>query len=166
MYISMFDEFNEGNQIAKTPESSAWIPTGSGIRALNEDGTACSSDYYLRLTNDGGRMLKGQIAVTATRPTQPMPSQGAGSVTFFEHVDYLGATGQSLAKGNYTRAQLQAAGVQDNWAPSVRVPADWSVTIFAEDNFSGQSWTRTADTPNFTTITPNANDQLTSCRIQ
>lgn len=59
-YISMFDEYNEGNQIAKTAESQAWVPAGSGFLALDEDGTACSSDYYLRLTGDGGRMLKGQ----------------------------------------------------------------------------------------------------------
>lgn len=71
-YISMFDEYNEGNQIAKTAESQAWVPTGSGFLALDEDGTACSSDYYLRLTGDGGRMLKGQIAVTAVRPTPPV----------------------------------------------------------------------------------------------
>jgi hypothetical protein len=71
IYISMFDEYNEGNQIAKTAESQAWVPTNSGFLALDEDGTACSSDYYLRLTGDGGRMLKGQIALTPTRPTQP-----------------------------------------------------------------------------------------------
>ncbi|MCW2880609.1 MAG: Fibronectin type protein, partial [Sphaerisporangium sp.] len=41
-----------------------------------EDGTACSSDYYLRLTGDGGRMLKGQIALTPTRPTPPVVSGG------------------------------------------------------------------------------------------
>jgi hypothetical protein len=72
IYISMFDEYGEGNQIAKTAESQAMTPAGSGLLALDEDGTACSSDYYLRLTNDGGRMLKGQIALTATRPTQPV----------------------------------------------------------------------------------------------
>ncbi|UWE10419.1 DUF7910 domain-containing protein [Actinacidiphila bryophytorum] len=71
IYISMFDEYNEGNQIAKTAESQAWVPTNSGFLALDEDGTACSSDYYLRLTGDGGRMLKGQIALTPTRPTKP-----------------------------------------------------------------------------------------------
>jgi len=72
VYISMFDEFNEGNQIVKTAESPAFIPTNAGLLGLNEDGTACSSDYYLRLTGDGGRMLKGQIALTAARPTQPV----------------------------------------------------------------------------------------------
>jgi hypothetical protein len=72
IYISMFDEYNEGNQIAKTAETLATVPTNSGMLALDEDGTACSADYYLRLTADGGRMLKGQIALTATRPTQPV----------------------------------------------------------------------------------------------
>ncbi len=93
IYISMFDEYNEGNQIAKTAESAAWMPVGSGIRALDEDGTACSSDYYLRLTADGGRMFKGQSPLTATRPTAPWPAQGGGGVIFYEHVDYLGAAG-------------------------------------------------------------------------
>jgi len=76
IYISMFDEYGEGNQIAKTAETQAMVPAGSGLLALDSDGTACSSDYYLRLTNDGGRMLKGQIALTATRPTQPVLSTG------------------------------------------------------------------------------------------
>ncbi|MBD0737856.1 discoidin domain-containing protein [Streptomyces sp. CBMA29] len=80
IYISMFDEYNEGNQIAKTAESQAWTPTNSGFLALDEDGTACSSDYYLRLTGDGGKMLKGQIALTATRPTQPLVSGGGDTV--------------------------------------------------------------------------------------
>jgi chitodextrinase len=71
IYISMYDEFNEGNQILKTAETTASMPSNSGLLALDEDGTHCTSDYYLRLTGDGGRMLKGQIALTAVRPTQP-----------------------------------------------------------------------------------------------
>ncbi|GAA1701017.1 hypothetical protein GCM10009680_47450 [Streptomyces yatensis] len=72
IYISMFDEYNEGNQIAKTAENASMVPAGSGIWALDEDGTACSSDYYLRLTGDGGRMLKKQLALTPDRPTKPV----------------------------------------------------------------------------------------------
>ncbi|MFJ2419774.1 glycoside hydrolase family 71/99-like protein [Streptomyces brevispora] len=71
IHISMFDEYNEGNQIAKSAESSAQVPAGSGIWALGEDGTSCSFDYYLQPTGDGGRVLKRQIALTATRPTRP-----------------------------------------------------------------------------------------------
>lgn len=69
IYISMFDEYGEGNQIAKTAENASMEPTNSGLLTLDEDGTPCSSDYYLRLTNDGGKMMKGQIPLTATRPT-------------------------------------------------------------------------------------------------
>jgi len=82
IYISMFDEYGEGNQIAKTAENQAMTPAGSGLLALDADGTACSSDYYLRLTGDGGKMLKGQIALTATRPTPPVAGgTGTGAIS-------------------------------------------------------------------------------------
>jgi len=74
VYISMFDEFNEGNQIACTAENAAMSPAGyaSLYPTLDEDGTACSADYYLRLTGDGDRMFKGLTALTAVRSTVPM----------------------------------------------------------------------------------------------
>jgi len=73
LYISMFDEYNEGNQIACTAEDASMIPAGSSSLyfTLDQDGVHCSSDYYLRLTHDGGKMFKGQIALTTTRPTLP-----------------------------------------------------------------------------------------------
>jgi len=73
LYISMFDEFNEGNQIACTAEDASMAPIGSSSLyfTLDQDGTHCSSDYYLRLTGDGGKMFKGQISLTTTRPTLP-----------------------------------------------------------------------------------------------
>jgi hypothetical protein len=98
IYISMFDEYGEGNQIAKTAATQAGVPAGSGLLALDEDGTACSSDYYLRLTNDGGRMLKGQIALTATRPTQPTISSTTTAVSL-----------RSLANGMYVTADNAGA---------------------------------------------------------
>lgn len=72
LYISMFDEYNEGNQIAKTAETQQFVPAGEGFMSLDEDGTACSADYYMRLTGDGAKMFKGLIPLTATRPTKPM----------------------------------------------------------------------------------------------
>ena len=92
IYISMFDEYGEGNQIAKTAETQAGVPAGSGLLALDEDGTACSSDYYLRLTNDGGRMLKGQIALTPTRPTrhEQHHHRGQPAVPGQQHVRHRG----------------------------------------------------------------------------
>ncbi|MGA2248555.1 MAG: malectin domain-containing carbohydrate-binding protein [Verrucomicrobiota bacterium] len=73
IYISMFDEFGEGNQIACTAEDAAMEPINSSSLyfTLDQDGTHCSSDYYLRLTADGGKMFAGQIPLTTVRPTQP-----------------------------------------------------------------------------------------------
>ena len=78
IYISMFDEYGEGNQILNTAPTQSYVPTNSGLLSLDEDGTACSADYYLRLTNDGGKMLKGQIALTSTRPTSPTGGSNGG----------------------------------------------------------------------------------------
>lgn len=73
IYVSMFDEYNEGNQIAKTAETQHGVPQGSGMLALDEDGTFCTSDYYLRITNDGGKMLRKEIPLTLVKPTVPNP---------------------------------------------------------------------------------------------
>ena len=81
IYISMFDEFGEGNQICKTAASLSGVPVGSGLLALDGGGQACSTDFYLRITNDGGRMLKGQIALTKVLPTPPIATSGGGGTT-------------------------------------------------------------------------------------
>ncbi|UOF15599.1 hypothetical protein IEQ11_02725 [Lysobacter capsici] len=80
-YISMFDEYNEGNQIAKTAETLNDAPANFNFAALDEDGTPCASDYYLRLTGDGGRMLKGALALTPVRPTAPVSGSSVGLAT-------------------------------------------------------------------------------------
>ncbi|GAA2373802.1 discoidin domain-containing protein [Dactylosporangium salmoneum] len=112
IYISMYDEFNEGNQICKTAATLADVPTNSGLLALDEDGTACSSDYYLRLTGDGGRMLKGQIALTPVRPTQPNggtpPPPPTGNLALSKPTQES-SHNQSYASANTTD------GVQDSY---------------------------------------------------
>ncbi|WLE61748.1 lectin [Burkholderia plantarii] len=81
LYISMFDEYNEGNQIVNTAATQQDVPAGSGFLSLDEDGTPCSPDYYLRLTRDGGRMLKGTLALTQVRPTAPVLDSTTGLAT-------------------------------------------------------------------------------------
>lgn len=104
LYVSMFDEYNEGNQIAKTAETAASVPAGSGIRALDEDGTFCSADYYLRITTDGGRMLKGQIPLTAVRPTPPTTGTPPPPVTDL-------ARGRATSAGGHTQGYVPANAV-------------------------------------------------------
>lgn len=90
----------------------------------------------------------------------------AGGVVFYQNTNYGGAASQPLQPGNYTLSQLAAVGVPNDWASSVKVPAGRTVILYGDDNFSGASWTRTADTPDFTTLSPNANDKISSVRIQ
>jgi lysyl endopeptidase len=93
-------------------------------------------------------------------------NNGGGGVVFFQHVNFGGASSQPLGPGNYTRAQLEARGFVNDWASSARVPAGRTVTMFQHNNFMGTSWTLTADTPSFLALSPNANDQVSSVRIQ
>lgn len=104
IYISMFDEYNEGNQIAKTAENASWIPAGSNFVTLDENGVACSSDYYLRLTGDGAKMLKGQIALTATRPTQPVIGSNTGNIPFGQTITIKGSNGLYVSSENGQQA--------------------------------------------------------------
>jgi hypothetical protein len=106
IYISMFDEYNEGNQIAKTAENSGMVPSNSGLLALDEDGTVCSSDYYLRITADGGKMLKGQLPLTATRPTQPVVSGGGGTTNL--------ARGKATSESSHTQNYGSSNAVDGN----------------------------------------------------
>lgn len=69
VYISMFDELNEATNIMNSAEDVSMIPAGNYFLTLDADNTHVSADFYLRLTNDGGKMIKGQIPVTAAHPT-------------------------------------------------------------------------------------------------
>ncbi|MDT7723908.1 MAG: hypothetical protein QOI21_484 [Actinomycetota bacterium] len=171
IYISMFDEYNEGNQIAKTAETLASVPVGSGMLALDEDGTPCSSDYYLRLTADGGRMLKGQLALTAVRPTQPKPTGGGDtqapgvpgnlrvtgqtdttvSLAWNASADNVGVTGYRVSSGGTTSGTTYTVtGLTASTAYA------FTVTAFdAAGNSSGAS-----NTVNATTSAPSANTNL------
>ncbi|KAH8552554.1 hypothetical protein BGW37DRAFT_550794 [Umbelopsis sp. PMI_123] len=68
-YIAMFDEYNEGTAIAKAAEDSSMIPTNQYFLTLDADGVHVSSDFYLRVAGDGGRLMKHQIPVTKKVPT-------------------------------------------------------------------------------------------------
>ncbi|MGF7037939.1 endo-beta-N-acetylglucosaminidase H [Mucilaginibacter lappiensis] len=99
----------------------------------------------------------------ATIYTGTAPATG---VTFYQNSNYGGTVTSAIPKGNYTLAQLQAYGFVDNWASSVKIPTGWTVTMYSSNNFTGTSWVRTANTANFTTLFPSANDVVTSVKIQ
>jgi hypothetical protein len=90
----------------------------------------------------------------------------SGGVVFFPDIDFGGAASQFLPKGTYTRAQLQARGLSNDAASSVRISAGTTLTMFQNDKFKGASWTLTQDTLDFRNLSPNANDQVSSCVIR
>jgi hypothetical protein len=123
IYISMFDEFGEGNQIAKTTPTQATVPASSGLLSLDQDGTACSSDYYLRLTADGGRMLKGQIALTATRPTAPVVSGGGGGTN--ANLALNSASAESSHTQNYSSGNAVDGNPSTYWESANNAFPQW-----------------------------------------
>lgn len=121
IYISMYDEYNEGNQIAKTAPDQSWVPNGSGYHSLDEDGTWCSADYYLRLTGDGDLMLKGQIGQTPYRPTQPNPQSPVNGSTYYLIVE---DSGMALDNGGSTTVGTQVT----QWAnQSGNINQEWKL---------------------------------------
>lgn len=56
LYVAMFDEVDEGTAIFKCSNDP---PVGENVSFLTYDGLP--TDYYLRVTGQGGRMLRGQI---------------------------------------------------------------------------------------------------------
>ncbi|MBB6110893.1 glycoside hydrolase family 18 [Mucilaginibacter lappiensis] len=108
--------------------------------------------------------------IVSRNAIQLMNGSGSGTpttgVTFYQNTNYGGTVTSLIPKGTYTLSQLQAYGFVDNWASSVKVPSGWTVIMYINDNFGGTSWTRTANTPDFTTLSPNANDKVTSVKIQ
>lgn len=68
-FVAMFDEYDEGTAIAKAAEDSSMIPTDQYFLTLDADGVSCSSDFYLRLTGDGAKMIAGKTPLVWTHPT-------------------------------------------------------------------------------------------------
>lgn len=63
IYVAMFDEVDEGTAIFKCSNA---VPEGEPSRFVTYEGLP--SDYYLKLTGAGGRMLRGEIPATAEVP--------------------------------------------------------------------------------------------------
>jgi hypothetical protein len=107
------------------------VPAGAGIRALDEDGTLCSADYYLRITTDAGKILKGQIPLTSVRPTQPTtatapPPQPTGDLAAGRAVSassvngpYAAADAVDASTGSY----WESSGAFPQWLQADLVPA-------------------------------------------
>jgi hypothetical protein len=64
IYVAMFDEVDEGTAIFKCTNDT---PVGGGAKFLNYEGLP--SDFYLRLTGDGAKLLRGELPLTEKIPS-------------------------------------------------------------------------------------------------
>lgn len=128
----------------------------------SNDSSFTAGAIGLRTYNSAAKFDNISVTTGSTPTPTPTPTPSAG-VIFYQDSNYGGTASQTLAKGDYTLAQLNANGVPNEWMTSLKVPSGWTVIVYQNDNFGGTSWTFTTDTPN---VGSACNDQMTSCRIQ
>jgi len=71
IYGAMFDEVNEGTAMYKLVPTTAQLPAQGQFLALDCDGVSLNSDWYLRLANQAGRMLRKEIPLQTAIPISP-----------------------------------------------------------------------------------------------
>ena len=87
--------------------------------------------------------------------------------TVFEDIEYGGCR-VNLSEGEYTQRDLTALGIPNKAISSIKVKDGYSVTVFDEDNFRGNSATFTKNENNFviTRDQGNWNDRVVSMIIE
>jgi hypothetical protein len=124
--------------------SSIQVPAGYSIVAYADgDFTGTSWTFAAsnpNLANTGNDNTISSFVITRT----------AVGPTFYPNASY-GGTGVTLADGSYGIAQMQAAGITNDAISSIQVPAGFTVVAYADGDFTGTSWTFTADNPNLAT---------------
>ncbi len=71
LYGAMFDEVDEGTALFKLVPTPAQLPATGNFVPLNIDGQALPSDWYLRLANEAGKMLRREAPGQTQLPIQP-----------------------------------------------------------------------------------------------
>ena len=71
LYGAMFDEVDEGTAMFKLAPNMAQVPVDGKFVALDADGVHLPADWYLRLAGAAGKMLRGEIPLSAKIPISP-----------------------------------------------------------------------------------------------
>jgi len=71
IYGAMFDEVDEGTAMFKLAPTPNELPVQGTFVPLNIDGQMLPSDWYLRLANEAGRMLRGETTLQDQIPIAP-----------------------------------------------------------------------------------------------
>ena len=148
-FIAMFDEYDEGTAIMKctdnVPTSGCWFTT---------DGKG--NDWFLRLTNQAGKMLRGEIPVSQTIPINSLISPDNAQI-ISDNIPLTMTTGQQYSVSvtvkntgetywNAETFKLGAVGEFDPFYPTSRVTMTPGDTVAPNQQ---KTFTFTMTAPNF-----------------
>jgi hypothetical protein len=140
--------------IANNSVSSIRVPTGFTVTAF--DGSDLSGTSWTYTSDNPSLVATGNNdLVSSIRVTR-------NGATFYPDANY-GGTGVTLDVGDYNLQQLQAAGIANDSVSSIRVPSGYTVTAYADGDFTGTVWTFTADNPSLTAA--QGNNLISAVRI-
>lgn len=71
LYGAMFDEVDEGTAMFKLAPTAAQLPAQGQFVPLDAGGVKLPADWYLRLADEAGKMLRGEISATNVPPLTP-----------------------------------------------------------------------------------------------
>lgn len=155
------------NGTGRAYDLAHWEP-GSSTKKGGVFGYAIDRDAPLTSSTDN-TIYAPDYKVTNDLIQIMNPATGSGTTTgvvFYQDASYGGASTQPFPKGNYTMANFATSGMVNDWASSVKIPSGWTLTMYADNNFSGTSWTLTSDNSWFGGLSPSANDKVSSFKIQ
>ncbi|MFY0580863.1 hypothetical protein ACN28S_47410 [Cystobacter fuscus] len=90
-------------------------------------------------------------------------SPGPNATTLYQDINH-GGYAAALPVGRYNLATLKAWGVRNDDITSLKVASGYKVTLYADDNFTGASLTKTADDASL--VDDNWNDVVTSLIVE
>ncbi|MBC7485369.1 MAG: RICIN domain-containing protein [Cytophagaceae bacterium] len=117
--------------------TSFTIPTGYSVMVYENDNFTGVSKTF---TANTGWLADWNDRITSLKITDGKTY----IVNAYQDINYGGYTG-GLDLGNYTLAQLQARGIQDNDITSFKIAPGFKVTVYEGDNFTGTTKDYTAD---------------------
>ncbi len=130
--------------------SSLKVPTGYTVEVYQHDNFTGTKWTFTSDSSWVGSAVNDQ-----------MTSVKVLAAVFYADINY-GGTSVALQPGNYTMAQMNAAGIPNDWMSSLKVPGGWTVEVYQHDNFTGTKWAFTASSP---WVGSAVNDQMSSVKI-
>nr|WP_295870483.1 glycoside hydrolase family 18 [uncultured Chitinophaga sp.] len=156
--VSFEDQTGFGDD--QMPAYAAWNPAGS-IK-----GGVFSYKIEVDYTKSDSVYNNYKYTRAAIQKMNPPATAAVTGVQFYQHTNYGGAVTGTIPKGSYTMAGFASYGMVNDWASSIKIPAGWTVVLYANDNFSGTSWTLSGNSANLGGLSPSANDKVSSFKIQ